>query len=422
MLPGAAPEGESTDGDRADGERADGESAESGRRGPPAAAPRDPAAALLVPPAQGAATVLPARGLLAGVLCYAGVRGLGVLVLAIWSAADGKSAHTLLSARWDSLWYVRVVEHGYGYTLAAPDGRTLSDMAFFPLLPWLEGGVSELTGLGHGDAGLAVSAAASLAAAGGIFATVHVFGGPRVAFFSVVLWAALPVGIVQSMAYSESLFTALAAWALYGTLKERWVLAGALAACAGLTRPIGLAVAAAVLVAAIAKARREGLGAGAVLGVLLAPSGACAYVLWVGARTGGPFGYLGVQGRWGNGFDGGLAFAAFVGSLMHGPEVLAGLALVAGVGLLLHAYALGFRRRYPPAVQAYAGIVLLLALCSSGYFGSKPRLLMPAFTVLVPLAALLARCGRRTAAALSLALVLASALYGAFWLNGSGPP
>jgi hypothetical protein len=250
----------------------------------------------------------------------------------------------------------------------------------------------------------------------------------------VVLWAALPVGIVQSMAYSESLFTALAAWALYCTLKERWILAGVLASFAGLTRPIGLAVALAVLVAAVEKAWRSrpgtetgagtatGAGAGAVLGVLVAPLGACAYVLWVGARTGGPFGYLGVQGAWGNGFDGGLAFAAFVGSLMHGPAALAGIALVVGVGLLLCAYALGFRGKYPAAVQAYAGTVLLLALCSSGYFGSKPRLLMPAFTVLVPLAARLARYRGRTVTAVTLTVVLASALYGAFWLNGSGPP
>ncbi|WP_329457278.1 hypothetical protein [Streptomyces sp. NBC_01497] len=364
----------------------------------------------------------PARGLLAGVLCYAAVRAFGVLVLAIWSAADGKSAHTLLAARWDSLWYERVIGQGYEFTLSAPGGRTLSDMAFFPLLPWLEGLVSALTGLGHGDAGLFVSSVSSLVAAAGIFATVHAFGGGRSAFLCVVLWAALPVGIVQSMAYSESLFMALAAWALYCTLKERWVLAGVLASCAGLTRPIGLAVACAVLAGAMGRASRSRPGADVVLGVAIAPLGACAYVLWVGARTNDLFGYLRVQRGWGNGFDGGLAFAAFVRSLLHGPAALAAIALVLGVGLLIYAYCLGFREKYPPPVQVYSGIVLLLALCTSGYFGSKPRLLMPAFTVLVPLSTLLARCGRRTVTAVSVTVVLGSALYGAFWLNGSGPP
>ena len=66
--------------------------------------------------------------------------------------------------------------------------------------------------------------------------------GRRAGICLAVLWAALPVGIVQSMAYSESLFTALAAWSLWAVLDRRWVLAGVLASCAGLTRPVGAAV------------------------------------------------------------------------------------------------------------------------------------------------------------------------------------
>jgi hypothetical protein len=41
-------------------------------------------------------------------LGYAAVRALGLLALALWSAARDKSAYTLLTARWDSLWYTRV--------------------------------------------------------------------------------------------------------------------------------------------------------------------------------------------------------------------------------------------------------------------------------------------------------------------------
>ena len=42
------------------------------------------------------------------------VRALGLLTLFLWSAARDKSAYTLLTARWDALWYVRVAELGYG--------------------------------------------------------------------------------------------------------------------------------------------------------------------------------------------------------------------------------------------------------------------------------------------------------------------
>lgn len=80
----------------------------------------------------------------------------------------------------------------------------------------------------------------------------------------MLVWAVLPVGIVQSMAYSESLFTALAAWSLYAVLTGRWVTAGVLASLSGLTRPVGLAVVAAVWAAAVASFLRERKAPGTV--------------------------------------------------------------------------------------------------------------------------------------------------------------
>ncbi|MCX4660690.1 hypothetical protein OG701_15785 [Streptomyces uncialis] len=407
-------------------------------------------------------------------LVFTAVRVVCLVALAVRSAAEGSSPLTLLSARWDSLWYARVVEHGYDFTLTAPDGRVLSDMAFFPLLPWLERAVGALTPLGPGHAGLAISAVASLAAAWGIHQVVGTLYGARPAFFAVVVWAALPVGIVQSMAYSESLFTALAAWSLYGVLRGDWVRAGLLASLAGLTRPVGLAVAAAVWAGMWLAWRRgvvtaarsgtdagpdtdtggdggagtnagtgpgpgAGIGAGAgtgggapphtrnptraghrrmLLGALLAPVGAASYVLWVGVREGALFGYLDVQAAWGNGFDGGVAFARFVAGL----PLPAALGLTAGVAALLWLYWTGVRRGQPLPLLVYSGVVLALALGSSGYFGSKPRLLMPAFPLLIPLAVALARARPRTSATVVVLATAVAAWYGAVWLNGSGPP
>ncbi|MEW5355824.1 hypothetical protein [Streptomyces sp. 16-176A] len=426
-------------------------------------------------------------------LGYAAVRALGLLTLAVWSAARDKSAYTLLTARWDSLWYARVAGGGYGYEVRLANGDVHSDLAFFPLLPWLEWLLAAVGPLSYADAGFAVSLLASLAAAWGIFAVVeHVYDrarpvpgdgagtdGGRAGLFAVLLWAALPVGIVQSMAYSESLFTALAAWSLYCVLTGRWVGAGALALAAGLTRPVGLAVVAAVWAAAVVSfvcerdllgrddglLRRDGDLAGddgvsrdrergsfvrngsapgphgarstphtpasaprspvrRVLGMLLAPLGAAGYVLWVGRRTGdGLFGYFHVQAGWRNGFDGGYAFARFVAAqLTSFPAALAGLGLIAGVGLLVWLYVVGVRQRQPLPLLVYAGVVTALALCASSYFGSKPRLLLPAFPLLLPLAAALARARVSRSALVTGALALVSALYGAFWLNGSGPP
>ncbi|WP_217254307.1 glycosyltransferase family 39 protein [Streptomyces sp. AC602_WCS936] len=373
-------------------------------------------------------------------LGYAAVRALGLLALALWSAARDKSAYTLLTARWDSLWYTRVAELGYGYEVRLPNGDVHSNLAFFPLLPWLERLGAAVSPLSYADAGFVVSLLASLAAAWGIFAVAEHVYGRRAGVCAVLLWAVLPVGVVQSMAYSESLFTALAAWSLYAVLTGRWVTAGLLASLAGLTRPVGLAVAAAVWAAAVvafARSRSDGVpdgargaeralgdGARRVLGMILAPLGAAGYVLWVGHRTGkGPLGYLDVQAGWRNGFDGGVAFARFVGDKFTSfPAALAGVALVAGVALLLWLYVVCVRQRQPLPLLVYAGIVVALALCASSYFGSKPRLLLPAFPLLLPLALALARLRTSRSALVVGGAAVASAVYGAFWLNGSGPP
>jgi len=405
-------------------------------------------------------------------LGYAAVRALGLLALAVWSAARDKSAYTLLTARWDSLWYVRVAELGYGYEVRLPGGDVHSNLAFFPLLPWLERLGHAVTPLSYADAGFAVSLFASLAAAWGIFAIADLLYGRRAGICAVLAWAVLPVGIVQSMAYSESLFTALAAWSLYAVLTGRWLTAGTLALLAGLTRPVGLAVVAAVWAAGAVSFVRErrdreprdrGSPARAVgpsarqrstapapgahtaphaslhpgepppegapawrraLGMLLAPLGATGYVLWVGHRTGkGPLGYLDVQAGWRNGFDGGYAFARFVADKFTSfPSAPAGAGLIAGVGLVIWLYIVCVRQRQPLVLLVYAGTVTALALCASSYFGSKPRLLLPAFPLLLPPALALARLRPSRSALVTAVLAVVSAGYGAFWLNGSGPP
>ncbi|MFJ7150085.1 hypothetical protein ACIQVT_18055 [Streptomyces sp. NPDC100445] len=433
-------------------------------------------------PAAAPPASLPRRAVPA-LLGYAAVRALVLAVLAVWSAARGRSAYTLLTARWDSLWYARVAGGGYGYEVRLPNGDVHSDLAFFPLLPWLERLLHAVAPLSYADAGFLVGLLASLAAAAGVFAVADRVYGARAGVCAVLLWAVLPVGVVQSMAYSESLFTALAAWSLYAVLTGRWPTAGTLAALAGLTRPVGVAVVAAVWAAGVvsfvrARGAMRAPGASVVpraparttggpaeppapalsphaptgthapaaptavpgtpgappaprapawrraLGMLIAPLGAAGYVLWVGRHTGrGPLGYLDVQAGWRNGFDGGYAFARFVGEKFTSfPSALAGLGLITGVVLLIWLYVTGVRARQPVALLVYTGVVLALALCASSYFGSKPRLLMPAFPVLLPLALALARLRTSRAVLVTSALAVAAAVYGAFWLNGSGPP
>ena len=363
---------------------------------------------------------------------YAAIRALGLAVLAVWAAVTGRDAHLLLVS-WDAQWYRAIAEHGYGFVRIHEDGRALSDFAFFPLFPGLERVVAEATGLRVVDAGLVVSAVASLVAAWGIFAVGDQLHGRRVGVLLTVLWAASPVGIVQSMAYSESLFTALAAWSIYAVLTGRWVWAGVLAGLAGLTRPVGVAViAAVVLAAAVAvlgarrstdpgSARRSRQGWRVLAGAVVAPLGWLGYVGWVGFRTDGMLGYFDVSGRWGNTFDGGAAFALWIRALLTGSTFWMGLLLCAGVAVLGWLFLLCVQQRQPLPLLVFSGVLLLLALMTSGYFGSKPRFLVPAFPLLLPVALALERRPVAGNAVVAL-LATASALYGAYWLHGAGPP
>jgi hypothetical protein len=362
------------------------------------------------------------RHLATAVTGFVAVRALGLLVLGWWAAERGMSGHARL-VRWDAQWYAGIAADGYGLTRVHPDGRQLSDYAFFPLLPGLERVVGAVSGLSLVDAGLVIGALASLAAAAALYAVGSRLYDGRVGVLLVVLWAALPIGIVQSMAYTESLFTGFAGWTLHELLARRWLGAAALAVLAGLTRPVGVAVAAAVVVAAVLAVHRGERSRGrAVVAAVLAPLGWLGYVGWVGWRTGDPLGYFAVADGWGNGFDGGAAFGRWVRDLLSGPTPALGVLVVVGVVLLLLLVVLAVRDRQPVPLLVYTVVIVAMTLGSSGYFGSKPRYLLPAFPLLLPIAVRLARVPTRwSAAGLGLMTAGASA-YGAWWLLGPGPP
>ncbi|MFB4194409.1 hypothetical protein [Streptomyces carpaticus] len=355
-------------------------------------------------------------------LAYAAVRAIGLLILTLWTAGGEDSAHALLAERWDAVWYARIAEDGYGYTAHLGE-RTEHDLAFFPLFPALERALATVLPLSVPDAGLAVSWTAGLAAAWGLYAVAFLLTRRRaVGVVLAALWAAVPPAFVQSMAYTETLFTALAAWALYAVLTGRWYPAAALAVAAGLTRPSGLAVVAAVLAGgALELWRRRRADPRVLAAMALAPLGWLGYVGYVGVRLAGPTAYFDVQKDWGNGFDGGVGFTRFVLTRLrtdpgHGLLILTLLAC--GTALLIQCV----RQRQPLPLLVYTLLIAASALVSESYFASRPRLLMPAFPLLLPLATWLVRLPRPATTAALLAASLGSGGYGTWFLLTQSPP
>jgi hypothetical protein len=235
----------------------------------------------------------------------------------------------------------------------------------------------------------------------------------------VALFAAAPMGVVLSMAYTEALFCALAVWALVGVLRRQWLLAGLCSAAAGLVRPTGSALALAVGLAALVAVVTRRDGVRPWLAVVLAASGLLGYLGYVGWRTGTPLGWFDIQRTgWGSRFDAGVSLARFVGRTLSGGHELYDLAvlltLIGSVVLL----AVAVRMRLPWPLLVYAAVVLLTVWCSDGQIHSRVRLIMPAFPLLLlPVALGLARRRTGTAVAVVVAVVLASAWFGGYTLT-----
>ena len=362
---------------------------------------------------------------------FLAVRALVALTVSVVADAQGRSALRLYT-KWDAQWYAGIAANGYGFVRQHEDGRFLADYVFFPLYPAAERFVSTLTGLAYPVAGVLLSVLASVVAAGGIFAVANRVLGPREAVVAVVLWAAFPVAVVQTMGYSESLFTALAAWCLYAVLGNRWLLAALLACAAGLTRPVGAALVAAVVIAAVVgwldateSVRVRGfrrLLDRRVAAVLIAPLGLMGYLGWVAYETGDPGGYFAVTQGWGNGVDGGRAFGAWIRGHLVGPTPLVGVAILFGLAVLLGLVVLCARQRLPLPLLVYTLAMVVVSLTTSGYFGSKPRYLLPAFPLLFPVASWLVGRPRWVTATGLAAAAVGGAAYAAVWLLGSGPP
>lgn len=361
---------------------------------------------------------------------FAAIRLTGLAAIALANHYMGHPLLKGLAHSWDSRWYLHIAQHGYGTQthVLATTGAVQRDWAFFPLYPALIRVVYTVLPITPGAAALLIAWSASAVAAYGIYTIGYRLYGRAVATALVGVWAAMPHSVVLDIAYTEPLLAALAAWSLYAVLTRRWLWAGVLAALAGLSRPTGFAVAAAVGAVAIQEiVRRRGrVPVGLWVGTAMAPLGWVGFVLWVGAHTGDLFGgYFTVQRAWDSRFDFGVGSLHFLKSLLaHGGRAVYPLALVIVVAAVL-LFCLLCLDGAPLALIVFAGVLVLITIGGSGPYASKPRFLLPAFPLLIPLARGLARSWRlrpKHALLVGATLAVASVAYGTYLLTAGHTP
>ncbi|MFF6953316.1 glycosyltransferase family 39 protein [Streptomyces iakyrus] len=339
-------------------------------------------------------------------------------------------------ASWDGWWYQQIAEHGYDPALEPVPGAkgliTLegNSAAFFPLYPTLMRLVSECTGLGLYGAGMTVSVIASFVAALGVYAVAKRLGGHRTGLVAAGLWAVWPGSGTEWSGYSESLYTALAAWACHAVMSRRWLTAGLLTCAAGLCRPTAVALVAALAVAAALSLRRREDGVRRPLAaVAVAPLGLFGYLAWVNYRMGDINGYSKLQdGAWAHKFDWGVHTFNVLTSIPVGHfdylfampfEDVIGVCVVLMVPVLT---VLLLRLRPPAVLVVYTVLSYLMVMTTQQYFGNVSRYLLPLFPLFVPLALAMSRLGWPSLATLLGTAALASGSYAGYVLFVLGVP
>ena len=331
-----------------------------------------------------------------------------------WSPEIARRAPPL--ARYDSGWYRKIAEHGYG---PRPPLGVASEHVFFPLYPALAGTIARGLRVDPFAAGMALSFAAMLAAA-----VLFVREGrrrlgerdSRAALFFLLLF---PTSFFLLSMYAESLFLLLALLAFDAIRREKAASAVAFAFLAGWTRLPALALSVPLALAWLTRASAAGrprLRADWLRAAVIGLAPAAAVGLWifgVGAYFGEPRLYFRLQESWNRGSSplAGLAQwgAALPSRLARGDARTHPVFLIDYANALLF-LALGLyqagRRRWSDATWT-AGALLLPA--ATGISASVPRYL----TVVYPAFYALAEIFRARPAARAAWWIGSAALLGA---------
>jgi hypothetical protein len=319
-----------------------------------------------------------------------------------------------LAYTYDGAHYLRILHHGY------LDPRpAMPSHAFFPGLAWLATPVRWLTGSDALTVHV-VATATALTAFVVLWGVTREWTDERTARRAVLLFALFPSSLFLWAFYSEALFVALGAGAVWADRRgNRWIAALCFAGIAT-TRSVGILVPAVIVLARVVRLHR--IDRWAVTYTLSALAGLGAVLLTMHAQVGNAFAFLGVQEDWGRSVS--WPWAAVVegfenltpeyGTVMVPALVARNFDLwAAGIVLLGIGYlAISRRPRFPMEAWMLGVAMIALPLCSS-VLASFNRFAFADWVIYPAYASLLGRLPKwwRWAATLALAVACVVTAY-----------
>jgi Gpi18-like mannosyltransferase len=303
-----------------------------------------------------------------------------------------QESRTLLLAvwgRWDAVHYLDIATQGYQGT----------DMAFFPLYPFLIRIVGALAG-NHLIAGLLISNTAFFFGLLFLYKLIeHEFDRP-VARRAIFYISVFPTAVFFSAVYPESLFLMLTVASFYYLRSHRWWLSGAIGFFAALTRVEGVLLLVPFLIEWLAQNRyrlqRRELRSQALFDVmpaLLIPIGLFVYMAYLWVLRADPLYFSHVQVYWHRHFA--MPWVSVINAFqtiahsVSGPTVATQVQELVFTFLMIAVLVAGWRSLRPTYI-AYMALSILMPMCTSSLM-SMPRFAL----VLFPMFAILARWGER---------------------------
>jgi hypothetical protein len=322
----------------------------------------------------------------------AGVR-FPLLVFAVWRVLHGIVVLALggslrkMTFAWDGGWYLSILHSGY--VVPAGGYGQESNAAFFPGLPWVTQVVRFVVRQETG-ATLLVANALALAAFVTVWGAVRAWVDEAMARRATVALALFPTSYFLWMYYTEALFIAGTAAAVWAGRRKRHNLATALLVIASTARLVGVTLGPALALARIVRLRRvDSVCVRYVLGSLV---GLGAVMARQAVEIGDPFGWLKAGRAWGREFAGPWTALHQAGRWLAatlpgnpGTVLLDALAVVLFGGLVALLWGGVRRGRWPLEAATVATPLWLVPICSQLIF-SQARYMLACWPALLVVA------------------------------------